>query len=343
MNWRIFFFFIAIVVFLQCNQKKTDEIKDVVVPVRLASVIQKEMSKPVIASGRLSTSAEMKLSFKIGGIVDAIYVSEGQKVKKGTLLATLKVDEIEAKVKQAKAGYEKAKRDFIRAQNLYRDSVATLEQLQNAETGLNVAENNLKIAQFNLDHARIIAPEKGVVLKVISEENELIGAGSPVCLFGSQSKIWKIISGLTDQEVVRVNIGDKASVRFDAYPEQVVHAVVNEIAGAPNPMSGTYEIVLGLESNSLKLFSGFIAKLEIYPSISESVHMIPFISLINIHDNQGEVFLPTNDLTVTRVPVKIGYLTEEKAVITAGLDSVSKVITDGAAYLKEGIKIKIVE
>ena len=63
----------------------------------------------------------MKLSFKTGGIVCKIFVREGDKVRKGDLLASLNLLEINANAEQAKIGYDKALRDYNRAENLLKE------------------------------------------------------------------------------------------------------------------------------------------------------------------------------------------------------------------------------
>ena len=73
-------------------------------------------------------------------------VKEGDRVKKGQLLDTLKSTEIAAQVQQVNLALEKAQRDYQRASKLYKDSVATLEQLQNAKTGVDIARQNLQQA-----------------------------------------------------------------------------------------------------------------------------------------------------------------------------------------------------
>lgn len=72
MKWRLLLFFIWALIIFQCGEKNNQETSEIVVPVRLAKVVQKKMAKSVIASGRLTSSAEMKLSFKIGGIVESV-------------------------------------------------------------------------------------------------------------------------------------------------------------------------------------------------------------------------------------------------------------------------------
>ncbi|MGY0039503.1 biotin/lipoyl-binding protein [Pedobacter sp. NJ-S-72] len=86
--------------------------------------LNQESSNATIAvSGQFTTDDEVLLSFKTGGIINSLLVKEGDAVKKGQLLATLNLTEINAQVQQTQLSYEKAKRDYQRTKNLYSDSV----------------------------------------------------------------------------------------------------------------------------------------------------------------------------------------------------------------------------
>jgi membrane fusion protein, multidrug efflux system len=113
------------------------------IPVTLAPIQSGGLANSIEATGLLFTEDESKLSFKIGGVVESVYVSEGDFVKAGQVLATLKNTEIASQVSQVQLNVQKAERDYQRAYNLYQDSVATLEQLQNAKTGLDIAKQGL--------------------------------------------------------------------------------------------------------------------------------------------------------------------------------------------------------
>ena len=205
-----------------------------------------DYQKVVFASGLLASEEEMKLSFKTGGIIQKIYVNEGQHVKKGQLLAKLNLNEISAQAQQAQIGQQQAQinidnakialkiaeRDYRNAMGLYKDSVATLEQLENAElqvenaknqleaaeAGLNYNQKNIQIADFNVNYSKIVAPTNGIILKQVAESNELVGSGTPVFIFGSKDKAQVIRVNLTDKDIININFGDKAGIQFDAYP-----------------------------------------------------------------------------------------------------------------------------
>ena len=334
---------IGIILMIACQKKEEIIHNGKGLPVILEKVQLQSLAKPVVASGTLASAADLKLSFKIGGIIDGFKVKEGQKVKKGQVLASLKLDEIAAKVAQAKSGFEKARRDYERAQNLYEDSVATLEQLQDAETGMDVAKANLEIATFNLDHAKITAPDDGRVLKQLAEANEMIASGHPVVMFASGEDKWMIKAGVSDRDVIRLHICDKALVTFDVLPGMSFEAKVTEIAGSPSPMNGTYEVKLVLENEKRQLFNGFVANITIYPSVEEELQVIPFDALVDVQGMKGFVFTATSDSVARKIPVKINFLFDRFAAIQGGLENVTEVVSEGSAYLIDGQEIQVVQ
>ena len=135
-----------------------------VIAVRLADVERGERSHAIESGGRLALKAEVSLSFKTGGVVESVSTDEGRRVRRGQLLAQLDLSEIEARSTQARAALGKAERDLARAQDLYDDGAATLEQVQNVRTALEVARSDLDIAEFNVYYSVIRAPASGWVL-----------------------------------------------------------------------------------------------------------------------------------------------------------------------------------
>lgn len=331
----------VVIIFTACQSDKVDSIVEKPIPVKTAAVELKKIAQPIYTGGRLASPSEMKLSFKIGGIIDEIHFDEGQSVKEGEILATLKLDEIKAQAALAKAGFEKAERDYRRVKNLHADSVATLEQLQDAETGMNAAKAQFDIAEFNLEHAVITAPSDGRVLKRMGEENELIGAGHPVFFMGVTEKDWIVRVGLSDRDIIRVNVGDAAKVSFDAYPDLTFPAAVSETAGAPDPMNGMFEVELTLERSRMKLISGMIARTEIFPKATNTYAVIPFESLVEADGKRAYVFALVDNVAKKQT-VEIAFLIDNLAAVHKGLEDTDRVVTQGAAYLREGSRVEIV-
>jgi multidrug efflux system membrane fusion protein len=312
------------------------------VPVRTAVVSRQRLAIPIYTSGKLFPGSMSQLSFKIGGIIGRLEVDEGDTVKRGQLLAALDLAEIEARHRQARNAWLKAQRDADRVKNLYRDRAATLEQLQDVETAYKVAEDNLKIAVFNLEHSRIHAPASGKILKRFAEAGEMIAAGSPLFLFGSTETRWVVKAGVSERDLVRVALNDEAVIQFDAYPGKSFAARVSEISQAIDPVSGTYGVELTLEGageQELKLAAGFVGKTRIEPSTRETYFVIPVDSIVEGEGNRGVIFTAKNN-TAVKVNIEIAHLFPETAAVRSGLEGIPSVITSGAAYLRDGSPVQ---
>jgi len=323
-----------------CKQKApSEEATEEDVHVKTQVVKEQVVSLPVRTSGRLSSKTEIKLSFKTGGIIEKIFVDEGQVVRKDKLLARLNLEEISSQVRQAELALQKAQRDFARAENLYRDSVATLEQYQNARTGLELAQANAKIARFNLEYSEIRAPSDGKILKKLAEENEITGPGYPVLFFASTEANWVVRVNLTDKDIVRVNLLDSAGVVFDAWPGRSLICQVSETGKAADPYTGTYEVELTMLEKPDNLTSGFIGKVTIFPSDTTSYPVIPVGALIDGKGSSGTVYILKND-TAARKDIMIHSITDEGIVVGEGLKAGDEIIVEGGSFIKEGVRVK---
>jgi len=339
---RNLLFIIPVLLYGSCREKELKTNSAEVVRVRIQNVVEKAVSIPVHTSGILVSSEEVKLSFKAGGIVAKIAAEEGERVKKGVLLASLDLTELSANENQTRLVWEKALRDFTRAQNLYSENVGTLEQNQNLQTALNVAELAHKVAKFNLDHAVILAPDNGVILKQMIRENEMVAPGYPAFLFGLSGKYWKVKAGLSDKDIIKINPGDSASVSFDAYPGVSFPAKVDQLGEMSNPYTGTFEAELLLSSTDYRLVSGFIGTIDLFPSERYSFRMVPVESIIEADGNQGYVYSVDSLKFVRKLKIEIVTITGNMAAIKGLPGDVKEVVNEGAAYLRDGMRVEVI-
>jgi RND family efflux transporter MFP subunit len=327
----------------------TKEVKDTIateeqVPVKIQQVSTQTITEPIVTSGLLASKQEVKLSFKTGGIIQSISVDEGQTVKKGQLLASLNLTEINAQVSQAEQAFDKAQRDLNRAQNLYSDSAATKEQVQNAGTGMEVASATLQSAKYNRQHSTIYAPANGQILKRYAESGELVSPGSPVFVFASSGKAqWILRTGVADRDMVRMALGDKATIKFDAYPGADFSATVTEIAQMADASKGTFEVELTVDPQGRKLATGMVARVQIIPSQTAAAVLVPIEALVEADGDKAYIYvLNDNKQTVKKTAVQIAGIYDNLVGISSGLQDNATIITEGNNYLTESSKVKVV-
>lgn len=332
----------TLLLLFSCTENPEVKTETAAIPVKLDSVKVKKIQVPIRTSGILAPVSQMKLSFKTGGIIAKIFVDEGERVKQGQLLAQLNLREIEARMSQAESAFEKARRDFERVEKLSTDSVATIEQFQNARTGLEIARADWQVAKFNWEHSSVKAPLAGSILSRLAEENEMAAPGQPIFIFGVSGQEWLVRVGVTERDLLKITRNDSARVTFDAYPDLVFLAQVSEIAEAAQPLNGMFEVELIIRKNQLPLKAGFIAKVEIIPSQTEEHYVIPIEALIEADEEGAYVYTPSVALdSVKKLPVQIAFVFGEEVAIRHGLENTAQVITIGAPYLSDDSKILV--
>ncbi|UXD86743.1 efflux RND transporter periplasmic adaptor subunit [Thalassolituus hydrocarboniclasticus] len=321
-------------------------------PVETVSVQWQEYARPLRISGVLENKSEQNLAFKINGLVRRVAVDEGQWVKAGQVLAALDLEEIDAQVAKAESVLANAERNLARFQSLQGLDALSVEQLQSAETQVDVARSDLTVARFNQRHAVIRAPADGRVLKRSVEANEMVSNGKPVFLFAARTSGWVLRAGVTDKDIVRLRLQDHAEVTFDAYPGAVFQAELSELAGRADA-SQTFEIELRVTAKPEQpLLAGFVGHAVIMPAQTRPAVLLPVGAMVRTYNkhsagqsaSQGaqaevEVFVVQNNdgdyqAQLRRLPLLA--LDHDQLVITGGLQDGEDVVVAGAPYLSDG-------
>ena len=311
------------------------------VTVKVANVSKVTSAEPVSASGFVASDKEARMAFKTGGVIQKIYVQEGDQVKKGQLLAHLDLTEINAQVTQAHEGFNKLERDLKRVTNLFKDSVATLEQLQNITTAYNVAKKTVEIADFNKNFSDIRATSNGRILKKIMNEGELVGPGMPVLYMSADgTSDWTIKVGVSDKDWARLKEGDAATISIDAYKGETFAARITNKAVSIDPASGLYQTELKFFRLPKQLAYGLFATAKMQPTSTRNYLSVPVDAIIEGNGNQASVFVIQNGKAF-RKQISIASIATSNVLINSGLEENEQVVTDGSAYLTDDTMVKI--
>lgn len=314
-------------------------------PVRAEPVQSIAVAHQTRAVGTLAPRDEVRLAFKVGGIVERIGVDAGDTVRRGQVLAELKRAEVDAAVAQAAEAAAKARRDLERGQRLRADEVATEEQVENLTTAYNVALANLRAARFNAEYARIEAPADGIVFERLVEAGELVQAGQPVVVVGATGAGWVVRVGLADRDAVRIDAGTRADVTFDAYPGRVFPGKVTRVGAAADRYTGTFEIEVEVAPDGARFVRGLVAKVALplaeLPGLESDATVVPVAALVEADGPKATVYVIDRQHGVARrKDVVLGPMLGEQIVVTAGLVVGEPVITDGAAWLTDGRAVR---
>ncbi|HEY5751523.1 MAG TPA: efflux RND transporter periplasmic adaptor subunit [Chthoniobacterales bacterium] len=305
--------------------------------VSVEPVVYSTDAVPVRATGVLARKREADLSFKTGGVIEAVLVRVGDSVKKGQILAKLWQDEIQAQVAQARSNFEKAQRDLARQEKLRAGAVGTVEDLQNARTALELAAAQLKMAEFNSRYSVITAPEDGRILRRLAEPDELTEAGRAVLGFASDSEGWIVRAALAESDVASLRLGNQAVA--DGAPGKI-----SQISEGTDVLTRTVPVEIALAVPPPHARSGMIAAVTLFPQPVAPRPVVPASVLIEGNGKKASLFLlEAGSQNARRVSVDVETLENTRAYLRTGLPKTARLIVQGGEYLQDGSVVAVKE
>lgn len=223
-------------------------------------------SGPALAGERVTASAEVvpvthvKLAFPLTGVVKSVDVQEGDQVAAGQILATLDTAILESKVKEAEANLVVAQ-----TQVTYLRRVKTPnEQIERAIAEVDRAQAVLDAAKATLEQAVLKSPIAGTVVMVDTSPGETVVPGQVVFVIGDLTHMRIETTDLSERDVPRINVGQKASVYIEALDREIGGTVI-EIDQQAGTVGGdvVFKVTIELDEHPQGLLWGMSAEVRI--------------------------------------------------------------------------------
>jgi RND family efflux transporter MFP subunit len=343
---KILFFALSILFFASCSdESKTSEnipSSSDAIPVKVMPLGKVDILNPVYVSGQFTTTEESALSFKTGGVIENVFVQQGDHVQSGQLIAKLVLTEINAQVEQARIGLDKAKRDFDRGTKLLQDSVITTEQYENLKTLYDLSSKQYEAAKFNLSYSEIRATSSGVILERFANAGQIVGPGSPIVRFNALTgSDWVVRAAIADKDWSRVVVGDSATLKINALNLQSIKGTVIRKSEGVDPYTGLFLVDIRPSQTLSNLASGLFAEVVISPRVKQNSWQIPLEAVLDGDGKQGFVFITNDEKKAERVKVSISSIAGGMASVVSGLDNAQWLIVSGGPYLNDQSSILI--
>jgi RND family efflux transporter MFP subunit len=342
------------------------------VPVKVQPV---EASLPETAlkfSATLVPREQVDLAFKVGGYVHEILkltgtdgvvrdVQKGDKIGKGTVLATLRESDYQVRLNQAKSALEEARaslaqavREFERAERLLQADVMAKndydrakEKLDLAKARLSGAESQVEEAKIQLQDTVIRSPLDCLVVSRLVERGSLVGPGAKGFVLADLSSV-KAVFGVPDYVLKLVKRGDNLTTVVEALHNREFSGVVTAISPSADPRSRVFEVEITIANEDLQLRDGMIATVSLSGKRAEAiVPVVPLQSVVRPPgDSEGFMVYVLEETDGRKVArgrkVKIGSVHGNKVVITEGVEVGERVITRGATIVYDNAVVTII-
>jgi RND family efflux transporter MFP subunit len=287
----------------------------------------------VRASGLVGYRREPQLAFNAPGVIGAINVDSGDIVRRGQRLATLRRTSVGANPNEAALARANAERDLARTQELFERGFVSESRLEGARLAVERAS----------DVSIISAPADGVILRRAAEPAQNVAAGAPILVLGETNSGLVVRAPVSSTEAARIRIGDSARVRVPALNQAQLEARVTRVSAQSDAMTGAFEIEVEVSAPQ-GLRSGMVAEVDIAAAAAENVAsalLVPPLALLDARADQGVVFVVDADNIARRRAVRTAGISQAGVVVVEGLAPGERVISAGAAYVRDGETVRI--
>ncbi|HEY7608887.1 MAG TPA: efflux RND transporter periplasmic adaptor subunit [Alphaproteobacteria bacterium] len=287
----------------------------------------------VYATGAVEPTFWAKVSSTQVGRIAEIPIKEGDRVKTGDVL--MRLDDREAKHKLAEA---EAKERFL-AQEVTRMSVLAQRDFASQQTFQRTVSDHgqamaaVAAARQRLADLTLTAPLDGEVLRLDGNVGEVLRSGD-VAVWIGQREPMRIEAEVDEEDIPKVQRGQKVLVKADAWPSKLFAAQVTSLTPKGDPVSKNYRVRITLDPGQ-PLQIGMTTEVNIVVRETKDALLVPFSAL------RGEAVFLVEGARVRRRTIRVGIVGTTKAEVLDGLKETDLVVSDPPAGLKDGDFVKV--
>ena len=336
-RYSVLFSGIFIITGCSSTNNNTDTKREISVKTTTAYASPASFSNDYVGVTEEESSA--LLSFPVQGKIERLFVSEGQQVSEGKVLAELSSENLQSTYQAARASLSQAEDAMKRLQMLYDNQSLPEMKYVEAQSKLEQAQAMEQVARKNLEESRLKAPFSGVIGTKSVEEGENILPNQPIFSLLKTNTV-KIKIAVPENEIAKIHTGENAIVTVAALGGRSYQGKITDKGVIANPVSHTYEAKITLANPDRALMPGMICRVQLHAGDTASSIILPN-NVIQIN-SEGEQFVWGVEGGKAAIRfVKTGVLTDKGVTIESGLNAGDTVIVEGQQKVSEGMKVNI--
>lgn len=290
--------------------------------------------------GEIDASGSAVISTNHSGILEAINVQQGTRVKKGAVLAEVESKNVRATYDISHATLRQAEDGYERIKKVHESGTVADVKLVEIETQLAKAKAAARSSEISLEECKIKAPFNGTVSNILVEQGVQVNPGTPILKLVDLSTI-EVGIPVPEAEIGLIKIGQKALIDVPALNIEGIEAKVSLKGVTASSPSHTYKCTLVPLKKQTELYPGMVCKVRL-SEVSETLRIRIPASAVEM-DSNGRFVWVVQDGVVGRKYVTVEGYQDHGVVISSGLEPGEKVIVKGAAKVSTGMKVNSVE
>ncbi|MDB3913959.1 efflux RND transporter periplasmic adaptor subunit [Flavobacteriaceae bacterium] len=327
------------------------------------SVLNKDRNTPLITTirtseqkfnhfielqGNVKTKQNVLVYPEMPGILNKVYVKEGQKVKKDQILATIDDGGLSQQLLLLKSNEQLAKTTFERQKRLWDQKIGSEIQYLQAKTSYDSQKNATKQLKKQLGKFTIRAPFSGIIDDVFKEKGTVVAPGPGAELFRiiNLSNMY-IETDVPESYISSIKKNKMVEVNFPILGRSY-DSSIRQVGNFINPSNRTFRIEVGIPNLDGEIKPNLTAKLRLNDYSNSNAILIPQ-SIIS-ENAKGQQFIyvvkdnkEKNQVYAERLVIETGKTNGDFIEVTKNLDANVEVILEGARSVNNGQVVKVIK
>jgi membrane fusion protein (multidrug efflux system) len=289
--------------------------------------------------GSVEPWTRLKLMAKINGTVTEVLLEEGDRVKKGDVIARIEDDDYRIALTRAEAAYRLAESEYQRDKSIFDKGVIPASTLEINRTSMKTARADYENAKLMLSRTSVLSPMDGIITSMDAEVGLQLSVGDPIAVLLETDRMKGII-GIPESDVTAVRQLESVDITIQALGDKRITATKHFLSPAPSTAARLYDLELAIENPVGEVLSGMFLRADVVKERVEDAIAVPFYSVISRNDQQY-VFIE-EDGVAKRRDVRLGIMEGWLVQVVEGLVAGDRIVIEGHRDLEDGQRIKVV-
>ncbi|MAM30561.1 MAG: efflux transporter periplasmic adaptor subunit [Flavobacteriaceae bacterium] len=295
--------------------------------------------------GSVETKQNLVVTSEMGGILQRVYVKEGDKVSKGQLLAKVDDGGMSQQLAQMQVQADLAKTTFDRQKRLWDQKIGSEIQYLQAKSNYEAQQEAINSMKQQLGKFVIRAPFSGTIDDVITEQGSVVSPGqTPILRVVNLSDMY-IQTDVPETYITNVTKGKDVEVQFPVL-SKTMDAKIRQTGDFINPENRTFKVEIAVPNKDKDIKPNLTARLRINDYTNNEAILIPQSIISENAEGEQYIYVLENQegekAIAKRVIIKTGQSQGDVIEVLEGLKAGDSIIQEGARSVKDGQTVKII-
>ena len=285
---------------------------------------------------------------EIPALLKSVNVKEGQRVKKGDILAELSDSGMIDQLQQLEVQYGLAKTTFERQKRLWEQQIGSEMQYLQAEAQFKSLQKSISQMQDQVAKTKISAPFDGIVDHILADEGSSLAPGmTPVVRIINLDQM-KVSASVPEIHLPNIQLGSKVNVEVPVL-NRTFEANINTVGNFINPNNRTFRVEIALKNTDGHLKPNMTAQLYINDYNNPEAILIPSKNILENQKGENYVYklqaLSEDDKTYKAIKtfVKLGKSSDNYTEVLEGISSGDQLVEDGIRLVEDQQRVKVIQ